>query len=431
MKVSYYFWQASMLNSNIKSFFLYVLFIVGSFYYPVFSFILVSCTIPFLINKKNYLLVSFIFSLFFIFYGMAMDPISYIGDYSRYYLSFYKPDIHILATGKLYRYSVFSILKYFEMGPQFYTGLSLFLNYFIMLAVSLKFTVLFSFNNNKKLLLFFLLTIVTLPSTAIGNFESMLSFSFSYIALYLLCTQRRKSALMFIILAPLIHPAAILFSIMFIPVLLFKKRFYKYKVLFSVLLVVGIIGFLLIPLATILPFLDHIQRKLITFLTGPWSEYIERRDFEFILIALIKLIVFIFAMYRVRQVFIRKFKLKYGNEELVDKKEYAIKMLYNVSLYMFPVLFLAVFSRTLAERYIYFGMFFFLPVVILAAEHMRVFINRFFIYSMVFAIFLLPQNVIVFGVLVTKSTTQESLSNNMYELLYEEYKKAPPPVGRL
>ena len=420
-----------MLNSNVKSFFLYVLFIVVSFYYPVFAFILVSCAVPFLINKKNYLFVSFAFSMFFIFYGMAMDPVSYIGDYSRYYLSFYKPDMYILATGKLYRYSVFSILKYFEMGPQFYTGLSLFLNYFIMLAVSLKFAILFSFNTNKKLLLVFILTFVTLPSSAIGNFESILSFSFSYIALYLLCTQRKKSALVFVILAPFIHPAAILFSIMFIPVLLFKKRFYKYKVLFSVLLVAGIVGFLFIPLASFVPFLDHIQRKLITFLTGPWSEYIERRDFEFIIIALIKLVVFVFAMYRIRQVFIRKFKLKYGNKELVDKKEYAIKMLYNVSLYMFPVLFLAIFSRTLAERYIYFGMFFFLPVVILAAEHMRIFINRFFVYSMVFTIFLLPQNVVVFGVLVLKSTTQDSLSNNMYELLYEEYKKAPPPVGRL
>ncbi len=420
-----------MLNSNVKSFFLYVLFIVVSFYYPVFAFILVSCAVPFLINKKNYLFISFAFSMFFIFYGMAMDPVSYIGDYSRYYLSFYKPDMYILATGKLYRYSVFSILKYFEMGPQFYTGLSLFLNYFIMLAVSLKFAILFSFNTNKKLLLVFVLTIVTLPSSAIGNFESILSFSFSYIALYLICTQRKKSALVFVILAPFIHPAAILFSIMFIPVLLFKKRFYKYKVLFSVLLIAGIVGFLFIPLASVLPFLDHIQRKLITFLTGPWSEYIERRDFEFIIIALIKLVVFVFAMYRIRQVFIRKFKLKYGNKELVDKKEYAIKMLYNVSLYMFPVLFLAVFSRTLAERYIYFGMFFFLPVVILAAEYMRIFINRFFVYSMVFTIFLLPQNVVVFGVLVLKSTTQDSLSNNMYELLYEEYKKAPPPVGRL
>jgi hypothetical protein len=420
-----------MLNSNVKSFFLYVLFIVVSFYYPVFAFILVSCAVPFLINKKNYLFVSFAFSMFFIFYGMAMDPVSYIGDYSRYYLSFYKPDMYILATGKLYRYSVFSILKYFEMGPQFYTGLSLFLNYFIMLAVSLKFAILFSFNTNKKLLLVFILTFVTLPSSAIGNFESILSFSFSYIALYLLCTQRKKSALVFVILAPFIHPAAILFSIMFIPVLLFKKRFYKYKVLFSVLLVAGIVGFLFIPLASFVPFLDHIQRKLITFLTGPWSEYIERRDFEFIIIALIKLVVFVFAMYRIRQVFIRKFKLKYGNKELVDKKEYAIKMLYNVSLYMFPVLFLAIFSRTLAERYIYFGMFFFLPVVILAAEHMRIFINRFFVYSMVFTIFLLPQNIVVFGVLVLKSTTQDSLSNNMYELLYEEYKKAPPPVGRL
>ena len=420
-----------MLNSNVKSFFLYVLFIVVSFYYPVFAFILVSCAVPFLINKKNYLFISFAFSMFFIFYGMAMDPVSYIGDYSRYYLSFYKPDMYILATGKLYRYSVFSILKYFEMGPQFYTGLSLFFNYFIMLAVSLKFAILFSFNTNKKLLLVFILTFVTLPSSAIGNFESILSFSFSYIALYLLCTQRKKSALVFVILAPFIHPAAILFSIMFIPVLLFKKRFYKYKVLFSVLLVAGIVGFLFIPLASFVPFLDHIQRKLITFLTGPWSEYIERRDFEFIIIALIKLVVFVFAMYRIRQVFIRKFKLKYGNKELVDKKEYAIKMLYNVSLYMFPVLFLAIFSRTLAERYIYFGMFFFLPVVILAAEHMRIFINRFFVYSMVFTIFLLPQNVVVFGVLVLKSTTQDSLSNNMYELLYEEYKKAPPPVGRL
>ena len=420
-----------MLNSNVKSFFLYVLFIVVSFYYPVFAFILVSCAVPFLINKKNYLFVSFAFSMFFIFYGMAMDPVSYIGDYSRYYLSFYKPDMYILATGKLYRYSVFSILKYFEMGPQFYTGLSLFFNYFIMLAVSLKFAILFSFNTNKKLLLVFILTFVTLPSSAIGNFESILSFSFSYIALYLLCTQRKKSALVFVILAPFIHPAAILFSIMFIPVLLFKKRFYKYKVLFSVLLVAGIVGFLFIPLASFVPFLDHIQRKLITFLTGPWSEYIERRDFEFIIIALIKLVVFVFAMYRIRQVFIRKFKLKYGNKELVDKKEYAIKMLYNVSLYMFPVLFLAIFSRTLAERYIYFGMFFFLPVVILAAEHMRIFINRFFVYSMVFTIFLLPQNIVVFGVLVLKSTTQDSLSNNMYELLYEEYKKAPPPVGRL
>ena len=358
-----------MLNSNVKSFSLYVLFLVGSFYYPVFTFILVSCAVPFLINKKNYLFVSFAFSLFFIFYGMAMDPVSYIGDYSRYYLSFYKPDMYILATGKLYRYSVFSILKYFEMGPQFYTGLSLFLNYFIMLAVSLKFAILFSFNTNKKLLLLFLLTIVTLPSTAIGNFESMLSFSFSYMALYLLCTQRRKSAFVFVILAPLIHPAAILFSVMFIPVLLFKKSFYKYKVLFSILLVVGIIGFLFMPLASVLPFFDHIQRKLVTFLTGPWSEYIERRDFEFILIAFIKLVVFVFAMYRIRQVFIRKFKLKYGNEELVDKKEYAIKMLYNVSLYMFPVLLLAIFSRTLAERYIYFGMFFFLPVIILASKN--------------------------------------------------------------
>ncbi|MCQ8822217.1 hypothetical protein NQT65_18670 [Pseudoalteromonas agarivorans] len=360
-----------------------------------------------------------------------MDPVSYIGDYSRYYLSFYKPDIHILATGKLYRYSIFNILKFFEMGPQFYTGLSLCLNYFIALVVSLKFAILFSFTSSKKLLFFFLITFISLPSTAIGNFESMLSFSFSYIALYLLCTQRNKAAFIFVIMAPLIHPAAVLYSIMYIPVFLFKNHFYKYKTMFTILLLLGIIGFLFIPLAGVLPFLDHIQRKLITFLTGPWSEYIERRDFEFILIALIKLIVFAFSIYRIRQVYIKKFKFVYGTAKLNDKKEYAIKMLYNVSLYMFPIILLAIFSRTLAERYIYFGMFFFLPVVILATENLKIFINRFFIYSMVFIIFLLPQNIIVFGVLALKSTTQESLSNNMYELLYEEYDKAPPPVGRL
>lgn len=420
-----------MLNLNTKSFLLYLLFLVSSFFYPVFSFILLSCVVPFFLNKKNYTLIVFLFSLFFIFFGMAMDPVSYIGDYSRYYLSFYKPDIHILATGKLYRYSIFNILKFFEMGPQFYTGLSLCLNYFIALVVSLKFAILFSFTSSKKLLFFFLITFISLPSTAIGNFESMLSFSFSYIALYLLCTQRNKAAFIFVIMAPLIHPAAVLYSIMYIPVFLFKNHFYKYKTMFTILLLLGIIGFLFIPLAGVLPFLDHIQRKLITFLTGPWSEYIERRDFEFILIALIKLIVFAFSIYRIRQVYIKKFKFVYGTAKLNDKKEYAIKMLYNVSLYMFPIILLAIFSRTLAERYIYFGMFFFLPVVILATENLKIFINRFFIYSMVFIIFLLPQNIIVFGVLALKSTTQESLSNNMYELLYEEYDKAPPPVGRL
>jgi len=420
-----------MLNSNVKSFFLYLLFLVGSFFSPVFSFILFSCVVPFFLNKNNYTFIVFLFSLFFIFYGMAMDPVSYIGDYSRYYLSFYKPDIHILATGKLYRYSVFNLLQSLGMGPQFYTGLSLFLNYFIVLTVSLKFAVLFSFNRNKKLLFFFLIALISMPSTAIGNFESMLSFSLSYIALYLICTQRTKAALAFVIIAPLIHPAAILYSVMYIPIFIFKNSFHKYKTIFSLLLVLGIIGFLFTPLASVLPFLDHIQRKLMTFLTGPWSEYIERRDFEFILIALIKLIVFAFSIYRIRQVYIKKFKFMYGTAQLNDKKEYAIKMLYSISLYMFPIIFLAIFSRTLAERYIYFGMFFFFPVVILAAENLKIFMNRFFVYSMIFIIFLLPQNIIVFGVLALKSTTQESLSNNMYELLYEEYDKAPPPVGRL
>lgn len=420
-----------MLNSNVKSFFLYLFFLVGSFFSPVFSFILFSCVVPFFLNKKNYTFIVFLFSLFFIFYGMAMDPVSYIGDYSRYYLSFYKPDIHILATGKLYRYSVFNLLQSLGMGPQFYTGLSLFLNYFIVLTVSLKFAILFSFNSNKKLLFIFLIALISMPSTAIGNFESMLSFSFSYLALYLICTQRKRAALAVVIIAPLIHPAAIFYSVMYIPVFTFKNSFYKYKKIFSLLLVLGIVGFLFTPLSGVLPFLEHIQRKLMTFLTGPWSEYIERRDFEFILIALIKLIVFAFSIYRIRQVYIKKFKFMYGTAQLNDKKEYAIKMLYSISLYMFPIIFLALFSRTLAERYIYFGMFFFLPVLILAAENLKIFINRFFVYSMVFIIFLLPQNIIVFGVLALKSTTQESLSNNMYELLYKEYDKAPEPGGRL
>lgn len=407
------------------------MFIVGSFFYPVLFFISLSCALPFLINRKNYVFLTFLFSLFFIFYGMAMDPVSYIGDYSRYYLTFYQPDIQILATGKLYRFSIFSILQNLNMGPQFYTGLSLFFNYMIVFLVSMKFTLLFTDGSAKKLRITFFLVLISLPSTAIGNFESILSFSICYLVIYFLCTQRKVMAFIFIFLAPLVHPAAILFSVMFIPALFFKKIFYKFKMFFSILLVAGIVAFLFLPVDNILPFLGHIQRKLVGFLTGPWSEYIERRDFEFIIIAIVKSFVFLISIYRIKQVFINRKVIKMEESKTFNKKIYAIDMLYNISCYMFPVIILAIFSRTLAERYIYFGMFFFLPIVILAIESMQISLNRRFIYSMIFLIFILPQNIIVFGVLVTKSITQNTMSYNMYELFYVEYKKAPPPVGRL
>ncbi|KPZ67001.1 hypothetical protein AN394_04005 [Pseudoalteromonas sp. P1-26] len=417
------------MYSKSKQFFVLgsVLYLVALFFFPVQTSLFISFFSIFFLNRRNYIVIAFIFSLFFLFYGMAMDPVSYIGDYSRYYLTFYQPDINILVLGKLYRYLIFQFISFFGFEPQLYTGITLFLNFFAILFVSLRFVDIFSKRRKVDFILAFILIVLLYPSTAIGNYESMFSFTLVYLALYLFCVGKKKRSLLLLVLAPLVHPAAILYSAMMLPALLFS-RFYKYKTLLSISAFSVIVMFALFPLSFIGSFIVHIQNKLVFFLTGPWSQYVERRDFEFFIIAFLKFSILIFCMIRIKKCFYNLDSERiFPNQKLL----LVIGRLYNTAFYIMPIAFLAVFSRTLNERYIYFGLFFFLPIVLLGIQSYRSKINRLFIYLSLFLIFALPQNIIVFGVLSSKSLTPETLSLNVVELLHKEYEKAPPAVGRL
>ncbi|WP_141707844.1 hypothetical protein [Vibrio genomosp. F6] len=397
-----------------------ILVVLGALYFfPVPVALSISLFSSIFLNRNNYVLVVFLFSFWFIFFGMAMDPISYIGDYSRYYLSFYRPMEQILATGKLYRYFVFESLQFLDFGPQFYTGLSLFFNYFLTTLISLKFVILFIGNHRKSLLTFFMLAAIMYPSTAIGNFESMLSFNLIYLSFYLFVIERKWLSYLAALFAPLIHPAAIpLTLLMFFPILCYS-RFTRIRHLVMGCAGAGIFLFLTLPLDSVMPFVGHIQRKAITFLTGPWSEYIERRDFEFIIIAMLKFAVCYFSIFVARNA-------------IYSKEIYShVDRVLSVSKYMLPYFVLCILSRTLAERYIYFGMFFFFPLLVLAMMNCKRKVNRVFLISLCLTIVFLPQNIIVFGVIATKGYTMETIDMNLVELLVHTYGRAPDPVGRL
>ncbi len=396
-------------------------YLFGLFVFPVLFSFFSSLLSIFFINKKNYIFIALVFSIFFVFFGMAMDPVSYVGDYSRYYLSFYRPMEQILVTGKIYRFSIFSFLQFFDMGPQFYTGISLFLNYLITSVISIKFALILIGNNRKVIVLTFLLSVMAYPSTAIGNFESMLSFNVIYMAFYFLVTKRNSASLILLLMAPLIHPAAIPLSLlMLLPVLSFKV-FNKVSFLVMVSAVVSISAFVITPLDFVHPFLGHIQRKLVNFLTGPWSEYIERRDYEFIIIAVVKILVSVYILIR-----FSKIRKSISSSEVIY-----FDNVISIAKYLLPIMSLCLVSRTLAERYIYFGMFYYIPLLMIGMTVIRLKVNKVFVFSVCSLVLLLPQNIIVFGVISTKSYTEETIDMNIIQLIHHEYDRAPDPVGRI
>jgi hypothetical protein len=193
--------------------------------------------------------------------------------------------------------------------------------------------------------------------------------------------------------------------------------FSKSKYLLTSLAVIALASFTLVPLDFFSPFVGHLQRKFVLFLHGPWSEYIDRRDYELLIIAFIKSTLFYFITYRMSSI-----------KEALSQPIYR---LYAISMYLFPILLLAISSRTLLERYLYFGMIFYIPLIIASLELFRKKLNRYFVISLACLIFLLPQNIIVFGVVFTKSYTQETLSANLFELFNLEYSRAPDAVGRI
>ncbi len=398
---------------------LLLVWLLGAYYFPVPFFFISSIVSVFFLNNKNYILIAMVFSSFFLFFGMAMDPVSYIGDYSRYYLSFYRSLEEIFVTGKLYRFVFFDTLKGLGLGPQFYTGFSLFLNYFITIVFTVKFAKLIFGDRNRVVFLSFFMSLIFYPSSAIGNFESMLAFNLIYISVYFFVVGKVKRALSFSILAALVHPAAIPLSILMLVPLISYRIFWRNYIFFSLSAFFGIIFFLYTPVDQLLPFLGRIQNKAIAFLSGPWSEYIERRDYEFIIIAFIKIAISVFILLNI------KIKYRCSSALIIEHQK-----IFAISMYLLPILSLCIFSRTLAERYIYFGLVFFIPLFFLGLSLLKIKFNKYFLCALLSMIVVLPQNIMIYGVLLTKSYTMNSISHNIHNLLEHEYKKAPPPVGR-
>lgn len=396
--------------------FFVVLILVGgtiSFNYPVLFCIIISFFSILLVNNINYKYTIFLFCMFLFFFGMAMDPTEYISDYSRYYLSFYQDHNEIILTGKMYRFFIFSLLKYIDFRPQVYTGISIFLIFYIYLVYSIKFASLNRDLEQKHIYIIVLIVILNMPSATIGNFESTLSMSILFAALYYLAVNNRKKAFCYILFAPLVHPAAIPFSLLLLPILTNRKTLFQYSSFMIISGFVTIVFFLNMDFSLISPYGKHLQNKLVFFLfQSDWSKYIERRDFEILFIGVLKLCLVLYCLN-----FLKKYK----------SNEVHIEFIKNISAYLIMFFIATLISRTLAERYLYFGFIIYLPLImtLIALKESKRFLLTVLVTSSM--IFIAPQNIIIYGVLTLKSTTPETLSFDLVELLTHEYNKVSSP----
>lgn len=405
-------------NASVQKKKLFVSFFVSFcsvfFYqYPVLFCFLLSLFSLILVNERNFRHTIFLFCLFFFFFGMAMDPTEYVSDYSRYYLSFYRPFDEILFTGKLYRYSVFSVLKFLGLSPQVYTGLSIFLIFYITLTTAIKFSLLNQGLTKNKIFFLVFIVLCNIPSATVGNFESTLSITFLFSGFYYLCKEDIKKASALILFSSLTHPAAIPLSLLLLPGLINREFVFRFSGLMT-LFGFSIIGlFLLFDASSSLPYISHIKQKLVFFLfESDWSKYLERRDFEILVIGLTKAILAFYCI-----VNLKKYQLAAKHLHIIG----------SVSLFLFPFFVSTLVSRTLAERYLYFGFFIYYPLIVtvFTIKRSKKLLSIILIVSC--AVFVAPQNVIVYGVLILKATTSKTLSLSIPELVRYKYEKASDP----
>ncbi|MFM4940798.1 hypothetical protein [Aeromonas enteropelogenes] len=372
-------------NIKLKKVFFYIFFIflfIMSLFLP--AIILVSIMlfigVVYKINNISYFSISY----FFAFIATLLDPsILNVYDMARIYSYIIGYGQEYVNSSKPFRNLFGVIYNIYDVEPQIYSFVCVFLGFFITFKATDRYWASF-YNNESDFFSLFFLVLLNLPLIFLTSYENILSFSLLYLSSFYVFERNYIRGVLISIMAMMIHLAVlpIMLFVWFIAVFVNSVRVaFIFGLFFTVFLYV----FTYINLSNVMTWLPDIilyaQSRYINYIGGPFGDYYGISDFFLIISCSIKILLAVYLIIKLKQ------------ECSFFVKSRLLHKLLMLSSFMIPVLLFFLLFQITAQRYIYFGMFYMLPILMVYLYSSKICkSHKYIVIYMVVLVILSPRN---------------------------------------
>jgi hypothetical protein len=315
---------------------------------PIISAVFYVLLFNVFVSKKHRLISIFTFSLFMATLSLYTDISGRnIGDITTYYTQYYSENfsLYALSEFKVYRASMFFLLRTLGVEAQIYSFISIFVSYFLTILTTFLFLRKMHINVCRKVYFVCILLVMSCFSIqVVYGFETHLAFAIFFLSLYFLFSDKKLFFIFLSLLSSIVHIAILPLAMLALLSTLIKvKKEIYFSVAFFVVLFLLWLSRVDIDFGNL--YLHLFITKFQFYMNGPWVKYIGISEYIMFVISLLKIVVLFYACLYIR-----------------SDNVFCSKMI-RFTFFMLPLFIFFLSSRTLALRYVYIGGVICIPLI--------------------------------------------------------------------